>query len=139
MMFFWSDINCNCYTHNSIRPAKFMFFESLNTRKWHILQCTPKVEKQYSTSMILKIFLHCSVQRNFKNYFLSKYWIGKRVLLSKIATFLPISEYFLHRQIVLHGAQLDENRKDQIKMLSNDPWDIEATHKKYTILFPEAI
>ena len=34
---------------------------------------------------------------------------------------MPISEHFLHRQIVLHGAQLDENREDQIKMLSNDP------------------
>ena len=57
------------YTCN-VRPAKFTFFESLNTRKWHILQCTPKVEKQYSTSMILKIFLHCSVQRYFKKLLL---------------------------------------------------------------------
>ena len=119
MMFFWSDIKCNRYTHNSIRPAKFMFFESLNTRKWHILQCTPKVEKQYSTSMILKIFLHCSVQRCFKKLLLVQ--VSKECYFPKLQLYLPISEHFLHRQIVLHGAQLDENREDQIKMLSNDP------------------
>ena len=39
----------------------------------------------------------------------------------KIATSLRILEHFLHRQKVLHVAQLDEKRKDRIKMLSNDP------------------
>ena len=66
-----------------------------------------------SSLLLSKIFQKTAFSPNIE-------W-AKECYFPKLQLYLPISEHFLHRQIVLHGAQLDENREDQIKMLSNDP------------------